>query len=230
MFTYPMWKAAGGGGAPALTTDMIAWWSLDEAAGATRVDSHTNSYDLTDVSTVAQAVGKVSNASSTAGGASPGLETNFAAAPLLYPADVDYTICMWVYFTSIANNAGLMSNWNFSAGHVLWIPPGESDLSWTVNGTTVQLIAPTLSVWTNLILIHDSVANEISMIVDDGTPVTAAHTTGFASPVGTDFQLHQYGAGAFSFDGRADEVAHWGRVLTPAEITELAVGIGYPGP
>jgi hypothetical protein len=59
------------------------------------------------------------------------------------------------------------------------------------------------------------------MVIDDGTPITSAHTTGFNSPTGTDFKLHQYGAGAFSPNVRLDEVAHWGRVLTGSEITEL---------
>ena len=230
MFTYPI-LGSGGAAASGLLTDMIVWWDLDEASGD-RIDSHTNSYDLTEVGTVAQATGKVSNASSTGHAGSSGLETDNTAAPLLYPADIDYSISLWVYFTSLGNNAALQSNWNFSAGHILWIAPGESDLSWTVNGTTVKLISPSLTTWYHLVLTHDATGNEIAMIVDDGTPVTGAHTTGFNSPTGTDFQLHQYGAGSFSANVRLDEVAHWSRVLTGAEITELynsGSGIAYPG-
>lgn len=45
----------------AAPTDYVSCWNLDEASG-TRVDSNTtNSNDLTDVNTVASAVGKISN-------------------------------------------------------------------------------------------------------------------------------------------------------------------------
>ena len=220
-------------GASTLLDDLVAWWALDEATG-TRVDSSASGYDLDEAApVVGQVPGKIVDASSTAHQTSARLLISNATSPGLQPQDVDYTVAGWIRLVSLGNNAAAFSNYDLaSAGHALWIPPGETNLYYSVAGTNLITFSPTLATWYHFVCYHDATGNIIGVRINDTTDYTIAHTTGIAS--GTEpFLLHNYSAtGAFSIDGALDEVGVWNRLLTPAEITELyngGNGIGYPG-
>lgn len=191
--------------------NLIAYWKLDEAAGATRADSHTNGYNLTDTGAgVGQAAGKVGNASETAATTSEVLTRTKATAALLFPDDVDFALAGWVYFNSVTANTGLISTYDFTNGYVLWTPPGTSDLVWRVKATSVTFPTPSTATWYQFIAWHDATANEIGLRINNSTEYTAAHTTGISGSSGLlPFKMHQYGVGSFSPAARLDEVSAW---------------------
>lgn len=213
--------------------DMIAWWSLDEAANVTRVDSHTNGYDLVDLySFTGSAAAVVNNGTDTAGNTSAELSIPPASAPLLNPVDTDFTIAGWVKFDALTDGTFVLGRIDDpTAGYMLGFNVGGGVLAWQVKGTQATFAASTAT-WYQFVAYHDSVANEIGLIIDDGTPTTTAHTTGIDTqlvPAFLHFKLCNLYNSPGSFDGQLDEVGVWGRLLTSAEITALAAGMGYPG-
>ena len=216
-----------------LLTNNVGWWTLDEAANTTRLDSSVSGYDLIDtVSSVGSVAGKISNASYTPHQTGFRLQISNAAAPLLQPGDVDYTVAGWIRLASLGNNAAAFSNYDqVSAGHSLWIPPGETNLYYSVAGTNLITFSPTLATWYFFLCYHDATNDEIGVIINDTTSYSVAHVGGIASDGVEPFNLHNYGAsGNFSFDGALDEVGVWNRLLTPAEQSELyngGAGITY---
>jgi len=212
------------------TTNLIAWWKLDEGSGLTRVDSHTNNYDLADSATVGSAAGLLGNASSTAGGTSSALSIAVGSAPLLFPADVDFCITGWVYFNSITANTGIISTYDFTDGYILWTPPASGNVLWQVRGTSITWTTPSTGAWHHFVAWHDATANEIGLRIDDSSEGTTPHATGINASGLLPFKLHQYGIGAFSFDGLLDEVGVWSAKPSAATITALynaGAGVTY---
>ena len=91
-----------------LLTNLQAWYTLDEASG-TRADSSGNGNSLTDVNTVTQAAGKLTNAAQFTRANSERL--TIADNTSLSMGDIDFTLCAWVYFDTLPV-AGLISKWN----------------------------------------------------------------------------------------------------------------------
>lgn len=216
-----------------LLTDLAAWYSLDDAANVTRLDSHTNGYDLPDVnSDVGSAAALVSNGAVFGNSSNRLQAVSIASVPLLHRNDEDFTIMGFVYFNSVIPNTGIVSAYNISNGYALWTPAGTSELRWTVKSTEVHM-TPSTATWYHFVAYHDSVNDEIGLIIDEGTPITAAHSTGMgADASGFAFQLGNVFNGATGFDGTLDEVCIFNRMLTGAEIAEHrngGSGIAYPG-
>jgi hypothetical protein len=86
-------------------------------------------------------------------------------------------------------------------------------------------------VWYHIICWHDSVNNVIGISINDGTPDTAAHSTGSFDST-TDFVLGCAADLVGFLNGSIDEVGFWkGRVLGSAERSELyngGLGLAYP--
>jgi len=77
---------------------------------------------------------------------------------------------------------------------------------------------------------HDATANVIGINVDDGTALTAAHTTGCQDGT-NNFLIGAIHGGGDYMDGLVDEVGIWNKVLTSGEITDLynsGSGLAYP--
>jgi hypothetical protein len=158
--------------------------------------------------------------------------TTKTAAPLLWPDDSDFTIAGWVYFNGgVTNLGGVLSNWNFTNGYSFHNASGN--FVWAVRAAVLTSAAPvSAGVWYHFVCYHDSVANEIGMIINNGTPETLSHAGGMGGPSAAfGFQLHNQFNDTVSPDAIIDEVAVWGRRLTGAEIAELyngGAGIGKP--
>ncbi len=193
------------------TTSLIGYWPLEEASG-TRVDSHTNSLDLTDNNTVTQTTGIVGNCAVCARANTEYLSR--ATESLLETGDIDLTISLWVNWTSFADHEDAISKWTSgqteytlesdSAGEVIfYCGVGPATATW---GSTLST-----STWYNIVIWHDSVANLIGIAVNDGTAVTTAHSGGIT--VGTAaFEIGR--RSGFAFDGNIDEVSFYKKVLT----------------
>jgi hypothetical protein len=209
---------ASGGGGSTLLTGLEAWWELDEASGD-RADSTAAGITLTEGGTVGTTTGKTSTlASVTTGGTSAKLENT----TFFEPDDDDFTISGWMNLSSATANNFILGNHDFSNGYYFGtLNAGNDTVEFEVRGTRVDSAITTGS-WIHFVLYHDSVNDQIGMILDDGTPITVAHTTGANTGASAfnGIQLHNLYTGAFSGGVALNAVAVHSRVLTAAEITE----------
>ena len=233
-----------GGDIPSSTlpNNLVSWWELNEESG-TRVDSViATGNDLTDNNTVLYNTGIQGNAASFINATNESLSIINAAQSGLNFGDTDWTMALWAKWASF----GAAGRWLFakdkvsSDGQYLLYHQGTS------SGNTLRLVVfdntdsaigainttatfTTTGTWYHIVVYHSATDNEVGIIVDDGTPDTAA-TTGAAGDATADFQIGN--RSNTGHDGLIDEFAVWSRKLTSAEITELynsGSGMGYPG-
>lgn len=225
-------------GGSTLTDGLVAWWELDEASG-TRADSHTNGIDLTDVNTV----GSVSDATfgTVADFTSADADQLTAVNSALEATAGGNTLVAWVRrdarrsYPGIAvyDNVGQTTDKPALAFYFF-----NDRLYARVRSTTASLDAGPSSAltlgapwpWYFIVAQYDPSQSgaEIRLILDNGTPVTAAFT-GTRVAGGAISVSRFFGT---SHDGQMCKVAYWTRALSSDEITELynsGSGIGYPG-
>ncbi len=225
----------GGAAGTTLTTGLVSWWTLDEASG-TRNDSHGSNH-LTDNNTVGQGAGKISNCADFEQDNSEWLEK--ASPTGLGGGDRDFTVSLWVKPETDWNNEGVISLGDPASG-------AAADHDWLFFCSTTRykflcgvgalfktadsgVTSDAAGGWKHLVSYYDSTNDEISIVVDDDTPVT---TTGVTAPNDTGNSMLFGRYNTTYADGLMDEVGFWSRLLTAAEITELynsGAGIGYPG-
>lgn len=224
-----------------LLTGLVAYWKLDEASG-NAVDSH-GSNTLTDTNTVTSASGKQGTARQFTGANSECLQIADNAA--LSMGNFDFTIAAWVYFDSGGGSpviAGKFSGAGENREYALWFNSGAGYLSFIISsdGTTGGQVyvdaaafgAIATGTWYLVIGWHDSVADNISIQVNNGSISSFLHSAGVfdgAAP----FVIGALGASSQYFDGRIDEVGVWKRLLTSTERGQLwnsSVGRTYPFP
>lgn len=237
-------------GAPTLLTGLEAWWSLDETSG-TRADSHTNSYDLTEVGTVSGVSGLVSNAADIDNGTHERLvRTNPIGSGLQFD-DEDFTWAGWIYLHSlpganlyrpfIEHNAGSGGSDSAYSIHFWYNDGSNYDMDFLVgNGSslavaTVSGAITATNTWYHIIAEHDSVANTISVAVNNGTPGSTSWSGGSHTNTGPllfGAFNHLLGNSGYEMDGLMDEWVVWRRTLTDAEKAALynsGSGMAYPG-
>ena len=213
----------------AVIDNLVAYWSLDEASG-NAIDAATGN-DLTEtVGTIASTTGRVSTARDF-----EATETEYFAIADnadLSTGDIDFTIAAWVQLESKpATEMDIVSKFETSGNqreYRMRYFNTTDRLTWTVdsNGATPVTVswgsAPSTATWYFVVAWHDSVNNVIGISVNDGTPVTSAHTVGVLNGT-SPFHIGALGraAATFYWDGLIDEVGLWKKVLTAAEITWL---------
>lgn len=216
-----------------LKQSLVAHWRLEEAAGATRVDS-VGANNLTDVGSVAQATGKLGNCVNIYSSDTKYLTAADTDCPNLSMGDIDFTIAAWVQiyatpatsFYAVSKGAnGANSNeyiLGFGAAAQLYtFVVGNNTNSTTVNASDYGL--PPTSTWAFIVAWHDSVLNTINICVNNGMVNSVARTGGsFDSP--SPFNIGGINNGSVLWNGLVDEVSVWRRVLTAAEITGLYNG------
>ena len=197
----------------ALYTNLIAYWKLDEASG-NRADSK-GSNTLTDTNTVTSTTGKQSNAAVFTKANSEYLTV--ADNSSLSVGDIDFYFSCWIYPTLndasdqyIAAKGGSSGNraWEL---RIDWVNArlrfsvyNPSDTATTVNSANSSIAVNT---WYFVECWHDSVGNVIGVSINNGTAVTAAHTTGVKDDTGP-FQLGARNASGF-YQGNIDEFGFW---------------------
>lgn len=222
----------------ALTDNLISYWKLDEATAASRADS-VGTNTLTDVNSVSQQTGKISNCAGFASASSQKLTLSDNSS--ISTGDIDFTFSGWVYFTTLGAVRDLWTKW-VDAGnqreYLLLYNSGTNRLEWYVsnNGTAAVVVtannfgAPSTSTWYHVVTWHDSVNNQIGIAVNAGTADTASHTTGVFDSTAT-FALGARNTSPAYHNGRIDELGFWKRVLTSTERTQLynsGNGLAYP--
>jgi RHS repeat-associated protein len=202
------------------TTNLIAWWTMNEASG-TRVDSTgATANNLTDNNTVGSVTGQRGTAASFVAANSESLSTNDNAALSLN--GTNFTIAGWVKFSSLGTAQSFISK--LSSGNVEYqIYKGTNDTIVfaayaNTAGTTGAAVATTNTVaantWYFVVAQYDGTAVKISL--NAGNFASVAYSSGVVDGTNA-FRLGAHGSGAYT-DGVLDEVAIYKRVLTQSEI------------
>lgn len=221
----------------ALKDNLIAHWKLDEASG-TRFDSHGNN-DLTNVN------GTATSAKLATGWQGGTVTTDgylFAADnAALSSGDSDFTFACWIWFHDIASTYVLFCKHNdalaatedfeyrlyFNSTLNRFLFDVGND---TTSGTVVADNFGGLSAntWYFVVCKHDSVNNEISIKVNDGTADTESYTGGSYD---SNYRFYLGGQNDAGFlVGILDSVSYWGRLTTSQEDTDLynaGAGLDY---
>jgi len=211
-----------------LYTNLISFWTLNEASGNRADSKGTN--NLTDTNTVGSAAGKYSNGASFLKANSERLTINDNTS--LSVGDIDFYACAWIYPTlddgteqTIMAKAGASSNraWR------LWVDWGTDQVKFQVynNSNVATNLTATATIlvntWYFVEMWHDATANVIGVAVN-GTSYTTAHTTGVKNDTGP-FQIGGFNSALF-FNGLIDEVGFWKYMPTSYERTFL-YNVGY---
>jgi hypothetical protein len=222
-----------------ISDNLICYYKLDEASG-NAIDAH-GTRTLTESAAIGSTAGKINNARDLESGDGRwfGVSDNTDHST----GDIDFSFGFWVNPESLPGNAAPLGKDNnptsreygfyYSSG-LRWYVFGPASEFTEVNGGTLST-----STWYYVVVWHDATGNEIGISVNDGTPVTAAHTAGVRDGTAG------FAIGAISnnggnhWDGLVDEVGFWKKKLSAAEITSLynsGNGLAYkfgetvPGP
>lgn len=218
-----------------LLTNLVAYWKLDEASGATRVDAHAT-FDLTDNNTVGAAAGKINDAASFNG--FPWLSR--ASSAEFQPGDTSFSFSAWVKLTDKTNTRAVLGKSNSpNEEYFLSYDTSADRLQfWVYSAATYNAVnadtlgSPSSGTWYFIACGYDAAANECWISVNDGTVDTlgsvASGPTGSTEP----FRVGAYNDsnGAIMMNGLIDEVGYWSRRLTAQEITDLyngGAGLSY---
>ncbi len=222
----------------ALTDQLVAFWELESNG----TDAHDDN-DLGAQSSPVHVTGKVGNAGDFERGDNDAY--TLADNADLSTGDVSFTICAWINHESLGgdleNNTFVSKSGGSHAEYFLYFAGGSGNNVYKFevyggSGYTNQGIVvasnfgtPSTSDWNFVCAWHDATNNQIGIQVDNGTPNTAAHSTGVYDS-GDAFYI---GNDAFNnaFDGLIDQVGFWkGRVLSSGERTDLynsGSGVSY---
>ena len=222
---------------PDLATSLVAYYELEEASG-TRIDSHTNGYDLSEFNSVTQqSPAIVGNGASfnranseylrsTNSGLQITSDISFAA--WIYPQSASARLLLWNTFTVSGGVRGLItslekSGSNFVFRFANYVSGSGKDANF--NSATF-----TVNTWAHLAFSYDISAGEVKVykngsLVETQTGFRTSITTLTNSYFGIDDNL-----GSVNFyNGDLDEMALWSKVITAAEITDLYnSGSGIP--
>jgi hypothetical protein len=235
--------SSGGVSGNGLLNNLVAYWPLNEAAGANdALDLHTNALHLTQVDSPGSAAGKVYAGARVF---NTGKFFTRASHAALVTGDVDFTISAWVYLTTKSNYNHILAKGSITgAEYLLRYQGGAMDkyyfeISYTASGyanaTASNFGVPPTDTWTFIVVWHDSVANQIGISVNDGTPNTTSHSAGVRA-LTSEFNIGaQVTAGTLPWIGRIGPVAMWksaaggGGCLSAAKIAALYnAGNGLP--
>ncbi len=215
-----------------LNDNLVAFWKLGEANGATRIDS-IGSNNLADHGTVTQVAGQIGNAAKFVKASSQYLDISDNSE--LRTGDVNFTIAGWVYLTSKPVSSVAMyiaSKWTDSSDQrewsLLWnetLDLFQFTVSPTGTSSSVTLSAasfgtPAIATWYFIVAWHDADNDTLNIQVNDGPTDSLAHTTGVFGGTSI-FQIGRLDT-VGHLNGQVDAVGWWkGRTLSILERSQL---------
>lgn len=219
-----------------LISNLVAYWKLDEATGASRADS-VGSATLSDNGTVTGAAGKISNGAKFGGGTTgPYLSTSAASMKF---GDSTFMLTFWIYITTAnfsgfplvfgADHDDVATNQNYG----MYLQASNTTMHWFVyNSAGAQKdvsisLTGLLDAWNFVCVYHDAAADQIGISLNNGAFTTLA-MGGAARAAGVeDFWLGGAQLTAtprFILNSMMDEFGAYGRKLAAADITALYNG------
>ena len=228
----------------ALTDDLIAYWSLDEAEGLARADS-VGSLDLAENSIDETGVG---GSPGIVNGAASFVAVNEeylsgASTAALQTGDIDFTIAVWARIDDNTNAYTIWSKWSTADSqreYMLDYASLTQRFRFLVSANGVSnsyvlldaLLTPVAGQWYLLIAWHDATANKIYIEANGSLQNEAGHSTGvYASSADMQLGASQNPGYERYLNGMIDEAGFWKRLLTPAERLALynaGAGRNYP--
>lgn len=210
---------------PALLTNLVAWWKLNEASG-TRINSvvANNALDLTPMNSPGTATGKIGNGVDfTSGNQYLTCSDNALLNPL---GNGDFSIHFWVKFDAtpqyylFGQGSG---NYNLVIG--IFSSTVQVSLNSGGGGGANFAYSMTSGVWHNVVATVNRTGNNTSFYVD-GVPIYTLGNAFYGPVYGGPLIVGNYAGGTLLYapDGIMDEVAYWNRVLSPADVTALYNG------
>lgn len=206
-----------------LTTDLIAYYKLDESSG--NALDVLGLHDLTDNNSVGTGTGKILTARDFEADSSQYFSR--AATSFFSPGNTDFTFACWIKPESLVNFPTIIAGQEASSGqYSLFFDTNSNQIWWSVvrPGGAQPQCKNTATIntgsWYHLVCWHDSVNDVIGLTVNNGTPVLVAIPDGLQIATGP-FQIGAASGQSIFWDGLIDEFGYWSRVLTDAERTLL---------
>jgi hypothetical protein len=226
-----------------LTEGLVAWYTMDEGSNLQRDDSTANALHLDDNNGVNQSTGglaKVGACMQVTGINNEWLDRPSSDAILNFSGS--FTICTWALMVIASEDNTLVCK-HGGAGQIGYTiqangSGSDSKIRFIVSddgtATTEALWGSTwsTSTWYFIHAYYDSVAGEIGVNVDQGTPITKS----FTGPIHASTAALTFGARAGGAlprgSHRTDETGIWSRVLSAQNVADVwndGNGITYPG-
>lgn len=218
----------------ALTDNLVSYWKLDASSG-NESDSH-GSNTLTEIGTAGSTSGKL-NGGRVVDGAFPTLDGfSLSDNSAFDGTDRAFTLALWINATSLSGEGWFLSKWGSLANREFRLYTTGTTLVFTIGDSSVSTTsvnwgsALSTGTWYHVCCWHDPSANEIGVVVNAGTPVTASWSTGIQDGAAA-FEVGCNTTDGNNWQGTLDELGLWSRVLTSQERTDLynsGNGLAYP--
>jgi hypothetical protein len=233
----------GGGAGNGLLDNLIAYWPLNEAAGANdALDLHTNALTMTQVDSPGSAAGRV-YAGARVTNAADYFTRNSEA--LLQTGATDLTIAMWIYPTATDTYQTMISKGNYLAANgyeygFLRYHPTNNVGFYAGNAVTYATVTTgggcTVNNWHFIVARVDRTLQKIYISIDGGAENSQVWTdAGYTNASAVLFGSNGGGGTAYRFGGRIGPIMFWksavgaGGALSAEQITALYnAGVGLP--
>jgi len=206
-----------------LTTNLLAYWKLEDTADS------WSTFTLTNGNTVTFVAGKVNNSASFARTSSQYLQTS----SLVTTAVDDFSVSLWVNIPDASEYgcffhngdpvvAGGDDGWSFGVGNTTFDNSGSqgNNLLILANGVAWKTAIGAIGTgWHHIIVMRDSGTwkGYIDTVLGT-TSIGAPSTPTVATMIGAN---NTDGASSAYWNDKIDEVAIWDKVLSAQEITDL---------
>lgn len=221
----------------ALTDNLIGYWKLNETSG-TRVDAHSNGYDLTDNNTVGYATGVIGNAANFVSANSEYLSRSYSG---MVPT-TNATLSFWLKHNDGGGNMGIAELGLFGTDPVQpWFVQCRNGEIWAwIDGQNFNYgyttdAALSSSSFYHVVVRYDGGGSgdsgRLKISINDTNKTLSFNGTIPASMSAMSQGAFVIGRGLWYANGDVDEFGYWDRTLTNQEVTDLyngGAGLAYP--
>ena len=212
--------AEAGSAEPSVYDDAVSLWRLDEASG-TRADS-IGSNDLTDNNTVGyQNMGPAGTVADFTAASSESLYFS-PSSPGVIPSTGDWSLSIWYKDTGV-DYAGIVGDTTAANTGFQLFSRNNNTVDLYVGYTSGEKILNAASVtggWHNAIFSYNDTTKLVSLVVDNGTPVTDTLGADYNPVTAQRFKIGNSSRGA-AYDGLVGRGGVWSRVLSAGDITSI---------
>lgn len=210
----------------ALLTNLISFWSLEEASGQRNDSRGTN--HLSDNASVGQTTGKVGNAAQFVGASSQYLDVADNAS--LSVAGTSFSFAFWTNLVSPTTAQYMIAKWGI-AGTTEFRITTDAALSGKLRitlvssgGTETTLLSGSAlsgSIWYFIVCWLDTTAQTINIQINNGAVASTAYTNDVRDGTSKLTFGRNEGGATQHANGALDQAGFWKRVLTTDERTWL---------
>lgn len=204
-----------------LLTNLVAYWGLDEAAGANNaLDKHTGALTLTQTGSPGAAVGQVYDTARTFDGATQSFSRTHDASVAAFASNATWSVAAWIYVPSDTGNKTILSKDGATRGPAFY----RNGLGIRVTLPDIVDVGPpsmsaTVDAWNLAIVTHDATTKTLQISVNGNTFVSTEYA---GTPASNTNPLTIGIQNATNFyNGRIGPLSLWSDVLTGNEVAAL---------